>query len=442
MPGALLAIAYTALFLYLMRRMPFFARVPGLGMRTIAGLFVLKISAGTALWAVYTYVYADRSTADIFKYFDDSMVLYDALLTAPGDFFRMLFGVDNDSPYFTEHYYGVMNNWIRQFENNVYNDSHTMIRFNAVLRLFSFGHYHVHTVFACFVSTTGLVALYRAVHPLLHDSAAQRHERGLMPAIFLWPSMLFWASGVLKESLLVFGLGLFLLGTIGNWPDRLAWRPLAAIIAGLAVMLVIKFYVLLCLIPGLLAWWWARARPGRPLLQSAIVHALALAGVLLSGSLVPGYDMLEMLTVKQRDFIGMATDVESGSLLAMPALDGSLWSFLRSAPHALYMSFLSPFAVLGTGPLAWMGAAENVLLLLLPVIALRYARPWRTIDRSALWFFLSFILMLALLIGWTVPVVGALVRYRVPMLPFVAFAALLVMDPHKLPRWLPLADRS
>lgn len=437
MSGILLALLYTALLLFLMRKLPFFARVPGLSFRTIGVLFVLKIMAGTALWAVYTYVYPDRSTADIFKYFDDSAVLYSALWTAPGDFFRMLFGIGNDSPEFTVKYYAVMNNWIRQFENNVYNDSHTMIRFNAVLRLFSFGHYHVHTVFACLVSTTGLVALYRAVHPLL-----ERFERWLMPSIFLWPSMLFWASGVLKESLLVFGLGLFLLGTIGRWSDRLSWRPMACILFGLALMLVIKFYVLLCLLPGLLAWKWAQVRPGRPLQQSLLVHAVALCGVLLSGSLVPGYDMLEMLTVKQRDFIGMATGVNSGSVLPLPPLDGGLWSFVRSAPHALYMTFSSPFVVLHTGPLAWLGAAENLLLLIVPLLALRFAKPWRAIDQHTLWFFLSFILLLALLIGWTVPVVGALVRYRIPLLPVVGFVALLVLDERKLPLWFPLKPRT
>lgn len=123
MPGVLLAIAYTALLLYFMRRMPFFAWIPGLRMRTVAGLFS-KIMAGTALWAVYTYLYTDRTTADIFKYFDDSAVLYGALWQHPGDLLRIFTGISNDSPYFDAHYYGVMNNWVRRFENNVYNDSH------------------------------------------------------------------------------------------------------------------------------------------------------------------------------------------------------------------------------------------------------------------------------------------------------------------------------
>jgi hypothetical protein len=82
-----------------------------------------------------------------------------ALFTQPADGLRMLFAIGNDTPYFTEHYYSAMNNWVRQYESNLYNDAHTMIRFNAVLRLFSFGHYHVHTVFASFISLIGLVAL-------------------------------------------------------------------------------------------------------------------------------------------------------------------------------------------------------------------------------------------------------------------------------------------
>lgn len=432
MPGVFLAIAYAALLLFLMRRLPFFTRVPGLSMRSIAALFGLKILAGTALWAVYTYAYPDRSTADIFKYFDDSKVLYDALWTAPGDFLRMLTGIGNDSPYFDQQYYGVMNNWVRRFENNVYNDSHTMIRFNAVVRIFSFGYYHVHTVFACFLSTVGIVALFRALQPLVRGL-----ERLLAVSLFLWPSVLFWASGVLKESLLMLGLGLFLLGTIGVWPTRLAWRPLLAALIGLALMLVVKFYVLLCLLPGLLAWIWVRERPGRVLLKFVVVHAVLFAAAMMLGEVWPERNVLYMLAMKQSDFIGMATEVNSGSLLPVPDLEPTMLSFLQNVPSALYMAFASPFTSINKGMLGIMGGAENLLVFLLPIVALWRTRPWKDIDGATVLFLASYVLLLALLIGWTVPVVGALVRYRVPMLPFLSVIALLVIDPKKLPRWLP-----
>jgi hypothetical protein len=161
MPGVLLAVGYAALFLYLIRRSAFF-QSPGMGKRTVGVLFLLKVAAGTALWWVYTYHYTDRSTADIYKYFDDGNVLFSALPAHPGDYLRMLLGIGNDTPHFNEAYYAVMNNWHRQYDTGYYNDAHTMIRFSALVRLFSFGVYHVHTVFASFLSLIGLVALYKS----------------------------------------------------------------------------------------------------------------------------------------------------------------------------------------------------------------------------------------------------------------------------------------
>ncbi|MFT3886539.1 MAG: hypothetical protein QM724_14285 [Flavobacteriales bacterium] len=191
MPEALLAAGYAALFLYVIRRWGFFT-APGLPRRTIGALFLLKIAAGTLLWYIYTYHYTDRATADIYKYFDDGNVLFRALSSDhPVDYARMLFGVDNRAVHLNTDYYMVMNNWYRQYEGNLYNDAHTLIRFNAFVRLFSFGVYHVHTVFACFLGLIGLTALYKAFVPYLAGA-----ERALTVSIFLLPSVLFWGSGV------------------------------------------------------------------------------------------------------------------------------------------------------------------------------------------------------------------------------------------------------
>jgi hypothetical protein len=166
MSGILLAAGYLFLLLWWIRRSRFFT-LPCLPKRHLAGLFLLKVLAGTALWWIYTYHYTDRPNADVYKYFDSSKPMYDALWSRPQDFFRMLFGIGNDTPYFTETYYMKMDHWFRKYESNLYNDSHTMIRFNAVVRIFSGGHIHVHTVFAAFLAFTGMTALARAFvrHP-------------------------------------------------------------------------------------------------------------------------------------------------------------------------------------------------------------------------------------------------------------------------------------
>ena len=134
----LLVAAYASFFLFLISRMKFF-ECEGISRKTIQCVFILKIFFGFCLYLIYTYYYTDRSTADIYKYFDDSKVLFDALFIHPKDYFQMLFGIDNDAPYF-DVYYNQMNHWYREYDSNLYNDSHTIIRFNAAVRLLSLIH--------------------------------------------------------------------------------------------------------------------------------------------------------------------------------------------------------------------------------------------------------------------------------------------------------------
>ena len=48
-------------------------------------------------------------------------------------------------------------------------------------------------------------------------------------------------------------------------------------------------------------------------------------------------------------------------------------------------------------------------------------------------FALFFVLSLALLIGSVTPVLGAVVRYKAPMLPFLVFALFQLIDFDKIP---------
>ena len=428
MLGALLALGYTALFLFVIRRAPFF-NAQGLSARTIGGLFLLKILAGTALWFVYTYMHTDRATADIYRYFDDGNIMFSALPEHPLDYLRMLVGIGNDQRRFDVYYYQVMHNWYRQYESNMYNDAHTMIRFNAFVRLFSFGHYHVHTVFICFLCTTGLVALYKAFVPRIAG-----HERAWALALFVLPSVLFWSSGVIKEALLFFGLGLFALTLKDLLRNGVRAWSIGLLPFCVVLLFFLKFYVLLSLLPAFTAYIWCVRTDGRrPLLKFAITYVGFIALGLNSDLFYKDFRILEVLWVKQRDFIGMASAANSGSLVHVTELEPNVWSFLRGAPHALYMTFLSPLTAWGNGALGMMSALENILLLVLIGMAVRWRRAWSEVDKPLFYFCLGYCILLALVIGWTTPVIGALVRYRVPLLPFLLLAAMCIADPKRIP---------
>ena len=179
--------------------------LPGIKRRYVLVALYIKIIAGLGITFLYTNYYTGRSEADIFKYFDDSKVMHDALKENPKDYFQMLLGIHNDNSYFDNEYYKKMNNWYREYETVTYNDTHTIIRVNAFLRIFSFGFFQIHNLLLLFLSFIGLVALYKAFYNYFKNKAYL-----LFAAIFLIPSVLFWSSGALKESILIFAMGIFI----------------------------------------------------------------------------------------------------------------------------------------------------------------------------------------------------------------------------------------
>ncbi|MCC6541585.1 MAG: hypothetical protein IT225_05150, partial [Flavobacteriales bacterium] len=61
---------------------------------------------------------------------------------------------------------------------------------------------------------------------------------------------------------------------------------------------------------------------------------------------------------------------------------------------------------------------------------------WAGVDKALLASLLGYVTLLALVIGWTTPVMGAVVRYRTPLLPFLLIAGLLLLDRTRLlARW-------
>lgn len=432
MSGILLATGYTALLLLGIRRIRFFHGLPGLPVRWVGGLLVLKILAGTALWAIYTWQYTDRATADVFKYFDDSAVMFGALAERPVDYLRMVTGIGNDTPWFTEQYYRLMNNWFRQFESNLYNDAHTIIRFNAVVRLFSFGEFHVHTVFAAFLSLTGMVGLYRAFAGFV-----QGRERALLFAVFLLPSVLLWASGVIKESLLFFGLGLLVDRVLRVVKGTFAPKDVPLLVLAGILLFFLKVYVLASLLPALVLFAWQSKAPPLPIKALLIYGTVCLLALGLPW-LLPGLDVLGLLALKQQDFIGLAHEVSAGSFVMPPKLEPTVASFLVTAPYALYIALCGPLVHMGNGLMGLFAATENVFILLVCVLCVVYMRPWRTVHRRLLLALLLYVVVLALIIGWTTPVMGAVVRYRTPLLPFLLIAFIHLLDQQKLvTKWPP-----
>jgi hypothetical protein len=499
-----LSVVYILFFLLLIQKLKFFD-VPGITKTSISIVFGLKIIAGIVLWAIYTFYYKDRSTADIFKYFDDSKILFDSIRTHPSDFMHMLFGMGNNSTYY-DQYYVQMHNWARQYDSNLYNDSHTIIRFNAFARLFSFGYYQIHSIFLCFLSLSGLVAIYKVFAPLLPGK-----EILAAVSIFLFPSVLFWGSGVLKEGIIFFGLGILLL----HWFNlfRFGFRISSILYVGAALLLLLatKFYILVSIIPGLVFIAWVLKRGANQVfLKFSIVMVCYGSLGLAVRYFIPAYDPLQVLVIKQQDFVSLArgglflrndtsivfltteqrglvftdpinsktvslkagtsfcywhdynSDADtlfgvqgpvpiqftiendlprSGSLIHIPVLKATLSSFLMNLPIAWFNTLFRPFPSEARSLLLLIPALEIGLYIACLVACLMY-RNKNGIAWEYVLFCLSFVALLYGITGLTTPVLGALVRYKVPGIPFLMLSLLFLFDERALYSRFPILEKA
>ena len=198
----ILSLAYVLVFLWVLNRSSFF-KVAVLPNQWLTYAFILKLFAGAVIAYIYTYHYTQRNLSDIYKYFDDGKIMAQALKERPADFFHMFFGLDND-PRYQLYYYNQMQVWNGRYANASGFETHILIRFQALMHIFSKGYFPVHQVFFNAITLLGIWTFYKAFLPWMAGK-----EKLFFIALMLTPGTLFWGSSMFRESFLLFPMGLF-----------------------------------------------------------------------------------------------------------------------------------------------------------------------------------------------------------------------------------------
>ncbi len=394
-------------------------RIPGLSSWAISGAFILKCAVGfVLLWLYGNVLDIERTDADVFRYFDDAVIMHSSASESLGIFWELFNG--SSSEHLSVYFEG-MHNWDSPRSLIHTNDNRTMIRLHSIILFFSNGDIRVHQVIFSFLSLLGLVALFKGLS----------HMSSLRPGSFwficiLPPSLLFWASGLLKETLVMLPLGLFVFGIskLGN-----SKKALYALVIGILGFLLVKPYVGLCLLPSLLFLFIDRnVRISSPWAAFCTVTICIL--LIYIGSFANGLDLIGLLAAEQAAFIDLARIESAGSFVEVDRFD-DFKTFVAQAPSAISRCLFRPGIWEIRGALDALAAIENLLYILLFLAALVYRN--MKADMRPVFFSLFFVLSMTLLIGSVTPVLGAVVRYKAPMLPFVIFLLAQLIDCAKIP---------
>jgi hypothetical protein len=402
--------------LFFLKRIDFF-QINGIKKNHILFAFLSQVFAGYILYIIYSQYYTERYTADIFKYYDDSLVLYNTFFSNPLDFFKIIIGLECDSEDYLINYFSEMNHWDTSYKNSLMDESRLLIRLNAILNIIGFKSYGFNLISFVFIGflgkfliTKNLVKFYKSINPII-----------LFWGLILFPSLMLWSSGILKEPLIIFSIGL-ILQSFGVFRSK-KWSSLILVFFGLVIIFKVKFYVFICFLPALISFLICQNWKIKPLKVITITSISLNVLLVILSTLKNSYNPLEILSNKQNDFIKLAEIFNAGSSFKMVPMDPNFNSFLSSIPMGVINGFFRPFPSDINKIIHILPLIENIFLYVL-IIYLFYKLfslkiKLETVYLNALLNSVFFISLLFIITGLSTPVIGALVRYKLPGTIFI-----------------------
>lgn len=413
---ALLFTAYTLLFCFIIVRLPFFTK-SGLGWKWLCALFLLKIAAGCFYGYVHTLSEYYPDKIDTWRFYFQSIPETGLLKNDPAAFWQSLFanGYEQDGGLL-----GNVNSYWNDLKHNI------MLLLMSVFNLLSRDNYYINVIFYNFLAFTGLVALYR-----VFTAAFPGKKIVVLVCIFLIPTAVFWGSGFHKEGLLLSALGMifyhihYLLKPVTGY--RLLPMAIGTgyrlLVAGcmLIFILLLRPYILFALLPALFGWILCEQTKFKPALVFTGIYLLLVIFFFGSAAINVKTNLPLAISRVQQDFLALGGNTTVTNDTLQPNISG----YVQYLPHTLDLAFLRPRPLSG-GITYLPSALENIgLIVLLGLFIFFYKKEQH--NRPLLYALAGYAITLLLLIGYSVPVTGAVIRYKILAIPFLAlFIALQV----------------
>jgi hypothetical protein len=399
----LLFVAYLVLFSWLVTKTRFFAKT-GLSKPQLVIIFLLKVIAGIFYGWMGNYYGGLAQMVDTWNYHHNGLLEYQLLISDPKEYFTNLF----HDPYHQEGLTGFFSS-----KDSYWNDlkANVFIKTLSVFDIFSFGYYYVNVIFYSFISLFGPIAFYRVMADIF-----PAQKRIILVSTFLVPSFLYWASGIHKEGLIFTGIALIIFHIyFGNKDNKAGIKRWLGVLLGLFILLVLRNFVLVIILPAILAWLLANKWPKYGLVCFAAVYVFCAIAFFSLRHLDPRLDFPQAVVNKQQAFIQLV----GNSSIPIKQLQPDALSFLKNTPQAITLSAVRPYPGDVRHLLSLAAAAETEMILLLFLLFLFCGKKNIIPSKNVLYFCIFFSISLLLSIGFSVNNLGAIVRYRSIIIPLL-----------------------
>ncbi len=393
----------------------------------------LKIFGAIALGFIYQFYYDGGDTYNYHTF--GSRVIWEAFTENFSSGFKLLFTEPGAYP---ELY-----TYSQRIPFYYDEKSFFIVRIAAFFDLLTFSSYSATAVFFAIFSFAGAWAFFITFFkqfPHLH--------KWIAVSILFIPSVIFWGSGLLKDTITLSALGL-LTYAIHRLLIEKQFTVINLLLLLLSAWLIIKvkLYIILCFLPA--AFFWVYAKKFFSTGSSA--QRIVLGPILIPLVILAAYFAVTKIseTDERYSFSNIAetakttaydirywTGKDAGSGYTLGELDGTFTNMLTLAPKAVNVSLFRPYLWEVRNPLMLLSAIESFLFLVITIFLLfRFPMAFiKAFNDPNILFCFIFSLVFAFGVGVSTFNFGTLARYKIPLLPFYALGLVLMVNKIKKPK--------
>ena len=372
--------------------------------------FGFKVFSAVCVGLLYTFYY---DTADTFAYFDDGSKLAGLALR---DFSAwrdvLLFDKIPDSLHLN------------------FNQSRALflVKITSLFSIVTANNYWMISAYYAAISFSGAWCLVKVIHR--HIPAAT------FPAVFaflFFPSVVFWTSGLLKESLAVGALYYLAAVFLKVWfRERLRVADPLLMVASLWVFWNLKYYYAAVFIPVVcttLVYRFVVSRRVSSASAEAIIWivmlAVPIAGVMFLHPNFYPHRLFHVILTNNAAYNALS---DPGAFVRFHNLRPTALSLAANAPWALFSGLFRPLLAEASEPVSILASIENTAVLVLFAGAVwRMKKKYTSSPHRLLILAVAvYVIVLCILLTFSAPNFGTLSRYRSGYYPF--FVLLLLCD--------------
>ena len=386
----------------------------------------LRLVGAICVGLVYQYYYNGGDTFNFFTH--GSQYIWEAWGESPLKAIKLIFATG-------EHYPDTF-----QYSSQIwyYRDmpSYFVVRVVAVIDLLTF---HTYSATACIfgiISFIGLWSMFRefyGLYPKIHHYLA-------ISTLFI-PSVFFWGSGIMKDTLTLTAIAFIITGMIRIiYKGGISVKFILLMAISFYTIYAIKIYILLCLIPALVLWYFMErlSRIRLKLIRWVVSPMVVMAALVLSYLALDqvskehhrySLDKLAHTAEITAKWINYVSTVEQGSGYVLGDFDYSVTGMIRKFPLAINVTLFRPYLWEVKSPIMLFAAFESILVFMATFLVLLKVRLnlfWLIKRNPFVIFLLLFSISFAFAVGFSTYNFGSLARYKIPLIPLYLSALSII----------------